>query len=155
MYMVLQRHTNINSNMRTNKLYTDLQVPIYVHTANAIEYTRRKAHIGIYIHSYTCIWYIHEHMQMLKEILDNLPQTHFSMCTNSEAHANTNTCTRTHPAPPPSALSGTSLNIHHSGCSESAVNAASHSRESLKPTLSSALPPSFPSVTHTRTRIHF
>lgn len=46
--------------------------------------------------------------------------------------------------PPPLALSGTSLNIHHSGCSESAVNAASHSRESLKPTLSSAPPLSIP-----------
>lgn len=92
---------------------------------------------------------------MLKEILDNLSRTHFSMCTHTEVHTNTNTCARTHPVPPPSrALSGTSLNIHHSGCSESAINAASHSRESLKPTLSSALPPSLPSVTHTHTQAH-
>lgn len=59
-----------------------------------------------------------------------------------QTHTHTHPHKHTHPVPPPSALSGTSLNIHHSGCSESAVNAASHSRESLKPTLSSALPPS-------------
>lgn len=61
---------------------------------------------------------------------------------------------RTRPAPPPPALSGTSLNIHHSGCSESAVNAASHSRESLKPTLSSALPPYPLSLSFSDTHIH-
>lgn len=96
----------------------------------------------------------------MEQILDNLPHTLFTMCTHSQARANTHTRMQahtdtrahTHPAAPPSALSGTSLNIHHSGCSESAVNAASHSRESLKPTLSSALPPSSPSRADTRAR---
>lgn len=75
----------------------------------------------VYMHMNTYAYGIH--MQNLKEILDNLPHT--------LPYANINTYTRTHtyPVPPPSALSGTSLNIHHSGCSVSAVNAASHSRE--------------------------
>lgn len=83
---------------------------------------------------------------MLKEILDNLPHAHLGRRTQTQ--------TRTPPLPPSPALSGTSLNIHHSGCSESAVNAASHSRESLKPTLSSALPPSSLSLTHAYTHTH-
>lgn len=74
-------------------------------------------------------------------MLDNLPHSRLgTQPTSACKYKHARTCT--HSIPPPSALSGTSLNIHHSGCSESAVNAASHSRESLKPTLSSALPSS-------------
>lgn len=77
----------------------------------------------------------------VREMLDNLPRSCLgTQPTSACKYKHARTCT--HSVPPPSALSGTSLNIHHSGCSESAVNAASHSRESLKPTLSSALPSS-------------
>lgn len=107
---------------------------------------------------YCCpsVLYVHQHTLIhTKLILDNLPRTHKS-CRRAfaDAHTNTRWYARTRCPPPSSALSGTSLNIHHSGCSESAVNAASHSRESLKPTLSSALPPSFPSLRHTHTLSH-
>lgn len=97
------------------------------------------------MHKAAAFVYLHVNSKLDGKKKENLPRTHIHNLTKQA---------RTRPAPPPPALSGTSLNIHHSGCSESAVNAASHSRESLKPTLSSALPPYPLSLSFSDTHTH-
>lgn len=137
-------------NLRWNTLCTDTEFDTYVH------YSKTNIHLGTYIHTllsmYVTCTPAHTRQIHTNVILNNLPRTH-------DMHAGV--CRLTHKHSPihahahrPPSLSGTSLNIHHSGCSESAVNAASHSRESLKPTLSSARPPSLPSLRHTHTLSH-
>lgn len=121
-----------------------------------MHYTRTNIHLGTYIHCCPCMLHVHQHTHQIHTnvILNNLPRTqdtHAGVCRLTHKHAPIHAHAHAHRPP---ALSGTSLNIHHSGCSESAVNAASHSRESLKPTLSSALPPSFPSLRRTHTLSH-
>lgn len=117
-----------------------LQVSIRVHQCHRL-YLAARARIG-------CRTSLPHCSRQREQILDNLGRTRPAAC-KTDALARLGSCAHPHPhstRPPPLALSGMSLNIHHSGCSESAVNAASHSRESLKPTLSSAPPLSIPSL---------